>query len=283
MLVQGMALKMPELLTHVEGDTPRELTVKEIEQMIDVMVEQVVHAYRLGFDAVELHSPHGYLLHAFLSPRSNKRRDQYGGSIENRGRVVTSIIERVRAKIGPDKPLGARLSGDELMPGGMTHEEACQFVKLFTDAGANFFDVSQGSYENPGAAFAPDEEGGFSKWVPGFKKASGGKPIICPGWMLPQTASDAVKNGVTDIASLGRPSICDPFWPAKAKAGREKDIVKCARCQTCYLTLNTATWCNCPMNPTAGYEEYYPELWKTGGFSKRAKKWMAKCEGLDEI
>ena len=169
------------------------------------------------------------------------------------------------------------------MPAGMDHEQACQFIKLFTDAGCNFVNISQGSYENPGAAFAPDEEGGFSQWAPGFKKASSGLPIICPGWMNPETAAEALKNGSIDIVSLGRPSIADPFWPAKAKEGREKDIVKCARCQRCYLTLNTANWATCSVNPTAGWEEYFPELWQNGSFSKRTKRFMDKCEGLDEI
>jgi len=272
-----------ELLHTMYGETPRELTIKEIEQMEDVMVEQIIAAYGLGFDAIEIHTPHGYLLHQFLSPKSNLRTDKYGGSIENRGRVVTNIIERVRKKVGPDVPLGCRLSGDELVPGGLTHEEACQFVTLFKDAGANFFNVSQGSYENSGKAFAPDGEDDYTVWAPGFKKASGGLPVIVPNWITPEKAAEAIKSGKTDIISLGRQSIADPFWPAKVKNGREKEIVKCSRCQQCYWNLMYNKWATCAVNPTAGFEEYYPELWKNDGLDKKSKKFLEKCAGLEQI
>ncbi len=282
-LRKQIAVQMPAMSHTLTGHVPRELETHEIEGMVDVLVEQICHAFRIGYDAVEIHTPHGYLLHQFLSPLTNHRMDKYGGSIENRGRVVTEIIERVRAKVGPNPALGCRLSGDELMPGGLSHEEACQFVSLFKDAGANFFNISQGSYENPAAAFAPEGENGFSQWAPGFKKASGGLPVICPGFQNPQTAAEAVRGGNIDIISLGRPSIADPFWPAKAKSGREKDIVKCARCIQCNMYLMLAKWVTCSVNPTAGFEIYYPELWKTDGLDRKATKFLEKCQGLEHI
>lgn len=274
----------PEFFHVLKGDTPRELTIAEIEKVENFMVEQSCAAYKLGYDGVELHTPHGYLLHQFLSPRSNHRTDLYGGSTENRARIVTNIIERIRKKVGSEKVLGCRLSGDELMPGGLEHEEVCKLVKLFTDAGANYFNVSQGSYENPGAAFAPDGENDFTRWAPGFKKASGGLPVITPNFTNPETAANAIKSGMTDIISLGRQSIADPYWPAKVKAGRCEDIVKCIRCQQCYMNLFESRWIRCSVNPTAGFEKYYPELWKDNGLmDTRAKKFMDKREGLPLI
>ena len=276
--------KCPEYYHILCGDTPRELTIREIEQLEDSMVDAVCHMYSLGFDGIELHTPHGYLLHQFLSPRSNQRTDMYGGSIENRGRVVTNIIERVRAKVGPDKALGCRISGDELMPGGLSNEDARAFVKLFADAGANFFNVSQGCYENLGAAFAPDGENEFTRWAPGFKEASGGMPVITPNFINPETAAEAIASGKTDIISLGRQSIADPYWPAKVKAGRACDIVKCVRCQQCYMNLFESKWIRCAANPTAGFEKYYPELWQDDGLmDQRAKRFMDKCKDLDQI
>jgi len=275
--------KMPEMAHSIFGDTPRTLETNEIERMIDVMVEQTIQAFRLGYDAVELHTPHGYLLHQFLSPLTNHRHDKFGGSLENRGRVVTDIIERVRAKVGPDPALGCRLSGDELMPGGLSNEEACQFVKMFTAAGANFFNVSQGSYECAGEAYGPDGEGEFTRWAPGFKKASGGLPVITPNFMTPELAAEAVSSGKTDIVSLGRQAIADAFWPAKVKAGREKDIIKCARCQQCVVNLCIDKWATCSVNPTVGFEDYYPELWKTDGLDKKAKPVLKRLEGLEQI
>lgn len=276
--------KAPELMHTVKGETPRELTIAEIEKMEDFMVEHVCAVYKLGYDGVELHTPHGYLLHQFLSPRSNHRTDMYGGSTENRARVVTNIIQRIRKKVGPDKALGCRLSGDELVPGGLTHDEVCKIVKLFAEAGVNFVNVSQGSYENPGAGFAPDGEDEFTRWAPGFKEASGGLPIITPGFVNAETAAEAIRSKKTDIISLGRQSIADPYWPAKVKVGRSGDIVKCIRCQQCYMNLFESRWIRCSVNPTAGFEKYYPELWQDNGLMDvRAKKYIDKREGLPQI
>lgn len=268
----------------VFGDTPRELTIHEIEQMEDFMVEQICAMYRLGFDGVEIHTPHGYLLHQFLSPRSNHREDMYGGNTENRCRVVTNIIDRVRKEVGKDKALGVRISGEEFIHDGLHHEEACQVVKILSDAGANFINVSQGSYEAFGKGFAPDGEGEFTQWAPGFKKASGGLPIITPNFMTPECAAEAVSSGKTDIVSLGRQSIADPYWPAKVKAGRCGDIVKCARCQQCYMNLFEPRWIRCSVNPTAGFEKYYPELWQDDGLmDKKAVRFMDKRKDLPQI
>ncbi|MDO4285699.1 MAG: NADH:flavin oxidoreductase [Eubacteriales bacterium] len=266
------------------GQSPRELTIHEIEQMEDFMVEQVCAMYRLGYDGVELHTPHGYLLHQFLSPRSNHRTDRYGGSTENRCRVVTNIIERVRKLEGPDKPLGIRISGEEYLKDGLHHEEACKVVELLTQAGANFVNISQGSYEAFGKGFAPDGEGEFTQWAPGFKKASGGLPVITPDFMSPELAAEAVASGQTDLVSLGRQSIADPYWPAKVKAGRCKDIVRCARCQQCYMNLFESRWIRCAVNPTAGFEKYYPELWQDDGMmDQRAARFMERRRDLPQI
>lgn len=273
-----------ELYSVAYGDVPRELTIAEIEKIEDFMVEQIVAVLALGFDGVEIHTPHGYLLHQFLSPRSNHREDLYGGSTENRCRIVTNILERARKKVGADKAIGVRISGNEFMPDGMDHEEACRVVELLSEAGATFIDVSQGSYEAFGKGFAPDGEDEFTCWAPGFKKASGGLPIITPNFMNPETAANAVASGKTDIISLGRQSIADPYWPAKVKAGRCGDIVKCARCQQCYMNLFEGKWARCSVNPTAGFEKYYTELWQDDGLmDQSAKRFMEKRNDLPQI
>ena len=177
-----------------------------------------------------------------------------------------------------------RLSGDELMPGGITHDEIKQVVSWCKDAGANFFNVSQGSYENPGAAFAPDGEDEFTRWAPGFKEASGGLPVITPNFISPETAMNAVKSGRTDMISLGRQAIADPFWPAKVKENRLEDIVKCVRCQQCYMNLIISHWLQCTVNPTAGKEKLYPELWlDTPKLQRKVDRFKEKAEGLPQI
>lgn len=274
----------PELVHTVFGDTPREMTVAEIVDLENRFAVQAKACYALGYDGVEVHGPHGYLLHAFLSPRSNRRHDQYGGSLENRARFLLNIIEKTRKAIGPDKAFGVRLSGDELMPGGITHDEIKQVVGWCKDAGANFFNVSQGCYENPGAAFAPDGENEFTRWAPGFKEACGELPVITPNFINPETAVEALKSGGTDIISLGRQSIADPFWPAKVKEGRVKDIVKCIRCQRCYMDLMTGNWARCTVNPVVGKEKLFPELWLSdSALDRKVSRFMERAKGLPQI
>jgi dimethylglycine catabolism A len=170
----------PEIYHFIWGDVPRELTISEIKDLEDRMAAQAKAAFDLEFDAVEIHSPHGYLIHQFLSPKMNKRKDEYGGSLENRSRFLINIIKKIRKKVGPDKPVWCRLSGDELQPGGIHHEEQCQVATMAKEAGVNAINVSQGSYEAMGSAFAPDGEGDFTRWAAGFKKATGGLPFWSP-------------------------------------------------------------------------------------------------------
>ncbi len=285
MLVYEVLVKnMPDMAHVIFGDTPRALSIPEIIDLEDRFAAQARAAFLLGYDALEVHAPHGYLIHQFLSPRSNHRHDQYGGSLENRARFLINIVGKTREAVGPNKPLGVRLSGDELMPGGITHDEIKQVVAWCTDAGANFFDISQGSYENPGAAFAPDGEDDYTRWAPGFKEASKGLPIITPNFINPETAAAAISSGKTDIISLGRQSIADPFWPVKAKEGRIKDIVKCVRCGKCYSDLMTAHWLGCTVNPLAGKEKLYPEFWlDTPELQNKVAKFMKRAHGLPQI
>ncbi|SMC90094.1 NADH:flavin oxidoreductase / NADH oxidase family protein [Desulfocicer vacuolatum DSM 3385] len=284
LVVDYMADKFPEMLHLICGDTPRELTKAEIVDLEDRFAVQAQAAFKLGYDAIEIHAPHGYLLHQFLSPRSNKRHDEYGGTINNRVRFLSNIIIKTREKIGHDKAFGVRLSGDELMPGGIPHDEVKKVIGLCKDAGANFFNISQGSAENPGAAFAPDGEGEFTQWAPGFKQASGGMPVITPSFINPETAEKAILSGETDIISLGRQAIADPFWPVKVKEGRVEDIVKCKRCQRCFMDLMTSNWLRCSVNPIVGREKMYPELFlDTPKLTKKIKQFKEKIKNLPQI
>lgn len=274
----------PEMYHFIWGDVPRELTIPEIKDLEDRMAAQAKAAFDLGFDAVEIHSPHGYLIHQFLSPKMNKRKDEYGGSLENRARFLINIIKKIRKKVGPDKPVWCRLSGDELQPGGIHHEEQCQVAAMAKDAGVNAINVSQGSYEAMGSAFAPDGEGDFTRWAAGFKKATHGLPILVPNFLTPACAEKAIKEQSVDIIELGRQSLADPFWPVKVKTGREKEIIKCIRCQQCYVEFGANHFLECAVNPVTGREKYFPELWlKDTKFGKRLEKALKKMEGFPQI
>lgn len=285
-MLEGILKKeAPQLIPVWKGQVPRELNIDEIVMMEEKMAEISEMAIFFGFDGVEIHSPHGYLIHQFLSPRSNKRSDEYGGDIANRFRFLQNIITKTRKRIGPDKPLCARFSGDELMPGGVNHDEAKQFVKMAVEAGVNCINISQGCYENPGA-FAPDGESEMSdKWGPGFKSAAGNVPVIAPNFITPEAAESALKNKKVDLAALGRQAIADPFWPAKVKSGRIKDIVKCSRCNNCYMNLFEHRKLHCIVNPTAGFEKYLPEMWRVNSpdAARKVRKYLDRAEGLPEI
>lgn len=271
----------PKILKVVYGEVPRELEVDEIVFLEEKMAHTALEALHYGYDGVEIHSPHGYLIHQFLSSRSNLRIDAYGGSLENRARFLLNIIRKTRARIGPDRVLGARFSGDELMPNGVTNEEMCEFVALAAKEGLSYISISQGCYENPGA-FAPDGEGEMNKYGPGFKKASEGLTVLTPNFRTPKAAEAAISKGETDMVALGRQATADPFWPAKVAAGREKDIVKCIRCNLCYMNLFEHRWLACEVNPTAGFEKYMPELWRLNApdVKKKVDRYMKKAEGL---
>ncbi len=273
----------PDMKNYVQGEYPRELDRREIIDLEDRMATATLGAMMIGFDGVEIHSPHGYLIHSFLSRRSNKRIDEYGGSMENRARFLLNIIKKSRRQVGPDFPLGARFSGDECMPDGVTVEEAREFVRMSHEAGINFVDISQGAYENPGAFF-PDGEDEFSQYGPGFKKAGNGVPVITPGFVKPETAAKAIADGKTDIVSMGRQAIADPYWPAKVKTGNVKDIVRCIRCNQCVWNLQETKWACCSVNVTAGKEKMFPELWlHDSSLAKKAEKIIKRTKGLPQI
>jgi 2,4-dienoyl-CoA reductase-like NADH-dependent reductase (Old Yellow Enzyme family) len=282
--LKKMVMAVSEELFHIIWrEAPREITHEEIVEMEDRMAAQAEEAFKLGFDAVEIHSPHGYLIHQFLSPMMNKRADEYGGSVENRARILTNMIRKIRKRVGTDKPVLCRLSGADLQPGGATHEDMCQVAALCKEAGVNAINISQGSYQTSGSTFAFHGEGDFTKWAKGFKEATG-LPTIVPNFVNPQTAVKAITEESVDIISLGRQSIADPFWPAKVKENRVKDIVKCSRCQQCYAHFIFNKWLTCAVNPTAGYERFFPELWMKGSrFESRIAKFKEKAEDLPQI
>lgn len=282
--LKKMFMVVSEELYHIIWrEAPRELTIEEIVEIEDRMAAQAEEAFKLGFDAVELHTPHGYLLHQFLSPMMNKRIDEYGGSVENRARIVTNIIKKIRKRVGDEKPVLCRLSGADLQPGGVTHEEMCQVARLCKDAGVNAINISQGSYQTAGSTFAYQGEGDFSKWARGFKEATG-LPTIAPNFVSPDAALKAMTEDSVDIISLGRQAIADPFWPVKVKENRVMDIVKCTRCQQCYSHFIFNKWLTCAVNPTAGYERFFPELWMNGSkFESRIAKFRKKAADLPQI
>ena len=236
---------------------PRVLTVEEIQYMESTFPDAVAAARICGYDAVELHSPHGYLIHQFLSPRSNQRNDLYGGSLENRFRFLKNLLVASRRRVGPDFPLGVRLSGDEHMPGSIHEEELIQIAKWCEELGASYIHLSDGSYEAR-KEFFPQDANCFIKHAKNFSKEIK-IPLIVPGQHDPYQAEEVIANGWGDIVSMGRQLVADQRWPSKAETGNVDDIERCLRCNVCLGRFTTAVWLSAaPINPNIGREKYAP-------------------------
>lgn len=190
--------------------TPREATERDLDRVRDAFVNSAQRALRIGFDAIELHMAHGYLLHGFLSPLSNKRTDQYGGSFENRMRFPLSVARAVRAVVPKDVPLGARITGSDWRDGGLTPDDAVATAKALKAEGLDFLCVSSGGValdiRNP-------SDLGYNLPMAGRVKREAGIATRAVGLIVtPEQAEAAVAVGEADMVALGRALLDDPHW-----------------------------------------------------------------------
>ncbi len=238
--------------------TPRELTTSEVEELEDLFVAAARRVQRAGFDGVEIHGAHGYLIAQFLSPETNKRHDKYGGNFEKRLTWAQNLISKTRKAVGNgDFLVGLRISGDEHHPDGYTVEDAQRMGPILVDAGLNYVHLSSGS-NSALNWFYPPKDGALLPEAALIKKVSP-VPVICPNVHLPRTGEEAIKTGKVDMVSLSRSLIADPDWPRKAQEGRVKDITHCTFCNTCLIYLTHGLGVRCSENPRIGWERFLPE------------------------
>jgi NADPH-dependent glutamate synthase beta subunit-like oxidoreductase/2,4-dienoyl-CoA reductase-like NADH-dependent reductase (Old Yellow Enzyme family) len=235
---------------------PKMLTLEEIHYMETTFPTAVQAARICGFDAVEFHSPHGYLIHQFLSPRSNQRTDEYGGSLENRFRFLKNLLIATRKRVGPDFVLGIRLSGDEHMPGSIHEEELIQVAKWCEELGASYIHLSDGSYEAR-SHFFPQDGNDFIAHAKHFKPELK-IPLIVPGQHDPYLAEEILRKGWADMITMGRQLVADQRWPSKVQEGRIDEINRCLRCNVCLARFNRGLAIRCAVNPNIGREKYDP-------------------------
>jgi 2,4-dienoyl-CoA reductase-like NADH-dependent reductase (Old Yellow Enzyme family) len=193
---------------------PREATEADMNRVRDAFVNAARRALRIGFDSVELHMAHGYLLHGFMSPLSNKRTDQYGGSFENRMRFPLSVARAVRAVVPRGKPLGARITGSDWREGGLTPDDAVAIAKSLKAEGLDLVDVSSGGVaadiRNPG-------ERGYNVAIAARVKREAGIATRTVGLIVdPEQAEAIVAQGQADMVSIGRAFLDDPHWAWRA-------------------------------------------------------------------
>ncbi len=204
--------------------TPREATEADMNRVRDAFVSSTQRALRIGFDEVELHFAHGYLAHGFMSPLSNKRTDQYGGSFENRMRFPLSVARAVRAVVPKTVPLGARITGSDWREGGLTPDDAVAIAKLLKAEGLDFICVSSGGVaadiRNPTAP-------GFNVPIAERVKKEAGIPTRTVGLILkPEQAEAVVANGQADMVALGRGFLDDPHWGWHAAKALGADVAR---------------------------------------------------------
>lgn len=235
-------------------ETPKELNIKEIEEIIQAYANAARRLKVAGFDGVELHAAHGYLVAQFLSPYSNKRQDEYGGSLENRMRFCVQIVDLVRKTIGREFPFGIRLVGDEFLDGGLTLDDTKEIARRIDGKGTiDYISVSQGTYETGFVITAPSyiPLGSFMYIASGIKE-NVQVPVICSGRINdPVQAEKILEDGQADLIGMTRALIADPEWPKKAMEGRLDDIRKCIACNQGCREKPVA----CTVNPEVGREK----------------------------
>ena len=249
----------------VQGETPRALTEEEIAELIDATAEAARVLKGVGFDGVELHGAHGYLLAEFTSPLFNRREDQYGGSFERRLTLPLQMVEAIRRVVKDNFTIGYRISGSEHVAGGLSLKESVRAAKRLEKAGIDYLHLSSGCYQALNWTF-PDHEGAMLPEAQAFKAALD-VAVICPNIHDPLTAEKSLAEGLIDMASLSRALIADPNWPAKAREGRSEEINRCIFCYTCARSIMIdGTGVRCSRNPEVGWERfiprYFPEPWR---------------------
>ena len=234
------------------------MELEEIENITEAFGQAAIRGREANFDAVWIHGAHGYLIHQFLSARTNHRTDQYGGSLENRARFAVGLIKRVRKAVGPDFPIYIRMNGDDHLEGGITVDDAKEFAKLFVAAGVDALDISCGPFETHQWQF-PNMYMPYGTLLPlasAIKKAVD-VPVIAVGKLDVFTAEKALKKGDADFAMFGRPLMADPDMPNKAKEGRFDEIRHCIFCGFCQAAREAGSPASCTVNMGMGKELEY--------------------------
>lgn len=257
---QMQPVSASDIPSKAGGEIPRPLEKEEILQIVKKYGQAAKRAQAAGFDTVEIHAGHSYLISQFLSPLTNHRTDEFGGSAENRARFARMVLEEVRAQVGPHFPIFVRISADEFLEGGNTLEDTLDYLQYFQEE-ADVIDVSAGlnssiQYQID-ANYLPD---GWRSYMAKAVKERYGKPCVTTGNIRnPQVAEDILAKGDADIIGMGRGLITDPDWVNKVEFGDVCDIRKCISCNIgCAgnrIGINRPI--RCTVNPAVLHGEVY--------------------------
>ncbi|MCX7328579.1 MAG: hypothetical protein NTW00_10780 [Hyphomicrobiales bacterium] len=242
----------------VYRETPHVMTREDIAEIVEGYRLSARFAREGGLDGIEVHGmAHGYLLNQFLSPATNHREDEYGGSLENRLRIVMQILDATRAETGPDFVVGVRINSDDGMEGGLRPEDWAEIARRLEATGhLDYISCSQGTYLNRMMIYPTSPEAhGYQVPATRVVKRAVGLPVVAVGRIvMPEEAEGFLAGGDCDFIGLSRALIADPMWGMKAEQGRSEDIRPCVGANWCMESIFAQAPIACIHNPAAGAE-----------------------------
>lgn len=249
--------------TKAGGETPRPMTKEEILHTVKKYGEAAKRAQAIGFDAVEIHCGHSYLMSQFISPYYNRRTDEFGGSTENRLRFPRMVLEEVRRQVGPWFPIIVRISAEERVEGGNTLEDTLEYLE-YLDEFVDMYDVSCGL--NPSLQYQIDSNflpDGWRSYMARAVKDKFGKPVMNAGnYRDPEVVEKVLESGDVDIVGMGRGLIAEPNWVKKVEAGQEDLLRKCISCNVGCAgnRIGVNSPIRCTVNPAVPEGDAYKKL-----------------------
>ncbi|MHA1451926.1 MAG: oxidoreductase [Promethearchaeota archaeon] len=249
---------------EMSGETPRPLTKNKITQMVKEYGKACLRAKKAGFDGVEIHAGHGYLLNQFFSLRTNKRDDEYGPqSFENRTRLAVEVTRIVRKKCGEDFIIGFRLNGEDYIPEGLQVEDVIEIAKILEKEGVDLINITGGVFDSPRfpvVAYMNYPRGCFADNADKIKQAVKNTTVAVVGRInTPEIAEEILQEDKADLVTIGRAIIADPEFPNKIKNGKPETIRTCIGCNTCLNQIMTEQQVLCAINPNLiGSDEDLP-------------------------
>lgn len=248
------------------GIIPQPFTTKEVEDLVQDFINAAVVCQQAGFDGVEVHGAHGYLITQFMSSYYNKRDDKYGGSFEDKMRFATEIITGIRKACGKDFAISLRMNGDDFLEGiqegNITQEEGLEIARYFDKLGVDALNVSCSTYFSSHTAVEPySYQEGWRKHLAKAIKAEVSVPVIATNTIkTPEYAQQLLAEGVSDFVATGRAQLADPEWTKKAIEGRTDEIRQCIGCLYCFESLVSEGSVKCTVNPRLGSELIYDDM-----------------------
>ncbi len=246
----------PSDTVRPDGREVKALTKELIAEIVESYGEKAALAKKAGFEMVMVHAGHGWLINQFLSPYFNKREDEYGGSLENRARILTEVLDEIRKQVGPGFPIELRMSGSELFDGGYDLEEGVRIAKLVEDK-VDLIHVSAGTYQRGFGITHPSmfTEHGVNVYLAAEIKKHVSTPVATIGGLnSPEQMEEIIASGKADIVEMARALLADPELPSKVMENRDDEIIHCLRCFVCMAERATTGTRRCTVNPVIGRE-----------------------------